>query len=187
MRDTTEAVVDRLATGTALRDGVDRILRGGCGGLLVLGDSPAVRRLCQGGFALDTPFSPGRLRELSKMDGAVLMSADASRIVMANVHLGPDPTIESSETGTRHRTAEQVSRQAGVPTIAVSQSLGTVTVYAHGARTVLGDPVRLRDLWTRYRRAVHALVDPGAPVAEELDAIAEQIDAVLGKARNGSA
>ncbi|UVE94540.1 DNA integrity scanning diadenylate cyclase DisA [Dietzia sp. B32] len=137
------AVLRRLAPGTPLRDALDRIRRSGTGGLVVLGDDPAVQAICDGGVDLDVEFAPARLRELSKMDGAVVLSTDGSRITRANVHLVPDPSIPAVETGTRHRAAERTAMHTGVPTVAVSASMTTVTVYAGGLARVLADPVVL--------------------------------------------
>ncbi len=129
----------RLAPGTTLRDGLERILRGRTGGLIVLGHDNAVESICDGGFRLDVEFSATRLRELSKMDGAVVLSTDAGRILRANVQLVPDPTIPTDESGTRHRTAERTAIQTGHPVISVSQSMSIVSVYIEGRRHVLTD------------------------------------------------
>ena len=88
---TLRETIGRLAPGTALRDGLERILRGRTGALIVLGYDERVETICDGGFALDVRFAPTRLRELSKMDGAVILSTDGNRIVRANVQLVPDP------------------------------------------------------------------------------------------------
>ncbi|RBO87390.1 diadenylate cyclase [Nocardia puris] len=127
-------VIARIAPGTALRDGLERIQRGRTGGLIVLGWDERVRALCDGGFELDVDFAPTRLRELSKMDGAVVLTADASRIVRANAHLVPDPSLPSAESGTRHRAAERTAAQTGHPVVAVSKSMRTMTVYVAGVR-----------------------------------------------------
>ncbi|MBB1022897.1 DNA integrity scanning diadenylate cyclase DisA, partial [Dietzia sp. DQ12-76] len=137
------AVLRRLSPGTPLREALDRIRRSGTGGLIVLGDDPAVREICDGGVTLDVEFTPARLRELSKMDGAVVLSSDGERITHANVHLVPDPTLPAVETGTRHRAAERTALHTGVPSVAVSASMTTVTVYAGGQARVLADPVVL--------------------------------------------
>lgn len=137
------AVLRRLAPGTPLRDALDRIRRSGTGGLVVLGNDPAVDAVCDGGVALDVEFTPARLRELSKMDGAVVLSTDGARIQRANVHLVPDPSLPAVETGTRHRAAERTALHTGVPAVAVSASMTSVTVYAGGLTHVLADPVVL--------------------------------------------
>ena len=103
--------IARLAPGTALRDGLERILRGRTGGLIVLGYDDEVEAICDGGFELDVEFAPTRLRELSKMDGAVVLSTDGKRIVRANVQLVPDHKIPTVESGTRHRAAELRGRK----------------------------------------------------------------------------
>lgn len=135
LRETLAAV----APGTELRDGLERILRGRTGALIVLGLDPVVEEISSGGFALDVDFSATRLRELSKMDGAVVLDRAATRIRKAAVQLLPDPTIETTESGTRHRTAERVAKQSGFPIISVSQSMRIVALYVGGQRHVLED------------------------------------------------
>jgi len=133
------ATLGAVAPGTALRDGLERILRGNTGALIVLGWDRSVEALCTGGFALDVEFSATRLRELCKMDGAVVLDRDGTRIHRAGVQLVPDPTIPTEETGTRHRTAERVARQTGYPVISVSQSMRIVAIYVGERRYVLED------------------------------------------------
>jgi diadenylate cyclase len=123
-----------IAPGTTLREGLDRILQAKHGALIVVGDDPAVLSVCTGGFLLDAEYSPQRLSELAKMDGAIILAADASRIARANVHLVPKASIATSETGTRHRTAERVARSIDVPVIAVSEAMATIAVYRHDAK-----------------------------------------------------
>ncbi len=126
-----------VAPGTALRDGLERILRGNTGALIVLGHDRDVEALCSGGFPLDVEFSSTRLRELAKMDGGIVLSTDGSRIMRAAVHLVPDPAIPTEESGTRHRTAERVAIQTGHPVISVSQSMRIIALYVTGQRYVL--------------------------------------------------
>jgi diadenylate cyclase len=126
------AITDALtmvAPGQPLREGLDRILQANMGGLIVVGDGPEVLAICSGGFLLDAEFSPQRLSELAKMDGAIILAPDASRIARANVHLVPNPNVPTSETGTRHRTAERVARSIAVPVISVSEDLSVIAVY----------------------------------------------------------
>src|SRR5205085_10089348 len=122
-------VLRQVAPGMPLRDGLDRIIQGSKGALIVVGDGPNVLSICSGGFLLDAAYSPQRLQELSKMDGAIILAADASRIARANVHLVPNPTVPTSETGTRHRTAERVARSINVPVITVSHRRSVLRVY----------------------------------------------------------
>nr|WP_156611061.1 DNA integrity scanning diadenylate cyclase DisA [Auraticoccus cholistanensis] len=123
-----------VAPGTPLRDGLERVLRGRTGALVVLGSNRAVEQVSTGGFSLDTPFTPMALRELSKMDGAVVLSSDLSRIVAAGVQLMPDARIETLETGTRHRTADRVARQTEVPAVTVSASMATIALFLSDGR-----------------------------------------------------
>ncbi len=126
-----------VAPGTPLRDALERILRGRTGALVVLGHDAVVEQLCSGGFTLDVPFAATRLRELAKMDGAVICDAGVTKILRAAVQLVPDPTIETSESGTRHRTAERVAKQTGLPVVSVSASMNIVALYIGGTRHVL--------------------------------------------------
>src|SRR5690349_8751292 len=118
-----------VAPGQPLREGLDRILQANMGALIVVGDGPDVLNICSGGFLFDAEFSPQRLSELTKMDGAIIVSPDAIRIARANVHLVPNPNVPTSETGTRHRTAERVARSIEVPVISVSEDMQVIAVY----------------------------------------------------------
>ena len=130
-------VLAMVAPGTPLRDGLERILRGRTGGLVVLGLDRSLDNIARGGFAIDSDFTATRLRELAKMDGAIILERDASRILRANANLFPDPSLPTDETGTRHSTADRVSRQTGIPVISVSKSMNTIAVYVSGRRHVL--------------------------------------------------
>jgi len=133
------ATLQAIAPGTSLRDGLERILRGRTGALIVLGNDRTVDSIATGGFDLDVPFTATGLRELAKMDGAIIIDRDISRILKAAVHLMPDQTIPSEETGTRHRTADRVARQTGFPVISVSQSMQIIAAYVGEIRHVLED------------------------------------------------
>ena len=74
------------------------------------------------------------------MDGAVVIDSSTSTIVRAATQLVPDPAIPTSETGTRHRTADRVARQTSFPVISVSQSMHIIALYLKGRRYVLEDP-----------------------------------------------
>lgn len=144
--DSLRTTLARVAPGTELRDGLERILRGRTGALIVLGLDRTVESLCSGGFDIGIDFNPTRLRELAKMDGAIVCDKDASRILRAGVQLVPDPSIETQESGTRHRTAERVAKQTGLPVISVSQSMQIIAIYVDGLRHVLegSEPVLAR-------------------------------------------
>jgi diadenylate cyclase len=130
-------VLRRVAPGTDLRQGLERILRANTGALIVLGTPPQVESLFTGGFRIDVPFTAQRLSELAKMDGAMVLDEAATRILWANVHLMPDKGVPTVETGTRHRTAERVARQTRVPVVSVSHSMRTITLYVDGWRLLL--------------------------------------------------
>src|SRR5215213_5744780 len=137
------ATLASIAPGTALGDGLERILRGRTGALIVLGHDKTVDALSTGGFTLDVPFTATGLRELAKMDGGIIVDKDITRIHRAAVHLMPDHTIPSEETGTRHRTADRVARQTGFPVISVSQSMQIIAAYVGETRHVLEDPLQI--------------------------------------------
>ena len=144
----------RVAPGNRLRDGIDRVVRSKGGALIVLTDHPEVLSICSGGFMVDAPFSPQRLSELAKMDGAIILSDDGARLARANVHLVPDPTVPTSETGTRHRTAERVARSLDVPVVSISEEMGVINVYAGGTKRQLQEVGRLLD---RANQAIQTL------------------------------
>ncbi|MGZ4127926.1 MAG: DNA integrity scanning diadenylate cyclase DisA [Actinomycetota bacterium] len=152
--DALRATLEKVAPGTGLREGLERILRSETGALVVLGESPLVEQVSSSGFRIDEDFTPQRLSELAKMDGAIVVSADASKIVRANVHLVPDPSIPTMESGTRHRTAERVARQTGFPVVAVSQSMHIVSVYLDSMKWVLED---VTAVLTRANQALQTL------------------------------
>ena len=135
----------KVAPGTPLRDGIDRIVRAQAGALMVLCDDDEVLAICSGGFLVDAPYSPQRLSELAKMDGAIIISTDGGRIARANVHLVPDPSAPTSETGTRHRTAERVARSLNVQVVSASEERGVINVYAGGSKRELQEVGRLLD------------------------------------------
>lgn len=95
----------------------------------MIGDPAALSFLYSGGIQLDQPFTPQLLYELAKMDGAIIVNPSLTKLAYANVQLMPDPTIASSETGTRHRTAERVAKQTGALVVSISQQRETVTVF----------------------------------------------------------
>lgn len=131
------ATLGAVAPGTDLRDGLERILRGRTGALIVLGNDRTVEAISSGGFTLDIEFSATRLRELAKMDGAIVLSREGTHILRAATQLVPDPSIETRESGTRHRTAERVAKQTRLPVISVSASMSLVALYVGDLRHVL--------------------------------------------------
>jgi diadenylate cyclase len=147
-------VLATVAPGTALRDGLERILRGNTGALIVIGWDRVVETMCTGGFPLDVEFSATRLRELCKMDGAVVLSTDGERILYCATHLMPDPSVPTEESGTRHRTAQRVARQTGFPVISVSQSMRIISLYLGARRYALQSS---GELLSRANQAVATL------------------------------
>src|SRR5262245_19055359 len=134
------ASIARVAPGTELRQGIEDIIRSHEGALIVIGDPEALSFLYSGGMRLDLAFTAQQLYELAKMDGAIILKDNLSKIAYANVQLMPDPTISSKETGTRHRTAERVAKQTGALVVSISQQRETVTIFQGRQRYQL-DPV----------------------------------------------
>lgn len=147
-------VLRSVAPGMPLREGLENVLRAKNGGLIVLGENPEVMEIAEGGFAINADFSPSNLYELAKMDGAIILSKDAKKILAANTQLVPNQNIPSIETGIRHRTAERVSRQTGVLVIAISQRRGIITIYKGTLRYVLRD---LGVILTKANQAIQTL------------------------------
>jgi diadenylate cyclase len=131
--------LEMVAPGTALREGIDNILHAHTGGLIVIADVDELSFMFSGGIKLDLEYTPALLYELAKMDGAIALSANATKISYANVQLTPDPTIHTSETGTRHRTAERVSKQTDALVVAISERREVVSLYVDGTRYILED------------------------------------------------
>src|SRR5687767_12610939 len=131
--------LEMVAPGSAVREGIDNIVHARTGGLIVIGETDELAFLFSGGIKLDIDYSPALLYQLAKMDGAIALNGNATKIAWANVQLMPDPTILSTETGTRHRTAERVSKQTDSLVIAVSASRDVVSLYLDGAKYILED------------------------------------------------
>lgn len=154
---TNERLVEALqlvAPGTAIRDALDNIVRARTGALLVFADENEVGPLISGGMRIDVELSPMVLYELAKMDGAILLNRDGSRIIHANVQLMPDPTIPSVETGTRHRTAERVAKQIDALVLSISAARDVVSLYIDGIRYVLEE---IRVILVKANQALQTL------------------------------
>lgn len=128
-----------VAPGTALREGLENILKAKSGALIVISDSEEVMKIADGGFCINQEFTPANIYELAKMDGAILVSRDLKKILMANVQLNPDYTILTKETGTRHRTAERVAKQTNELVISISERRGIITIFKGNFRYVINE------------------------------------------------
>lgn len=131
--------LDTVAPGTPLREGVDNIIHARSGGLIVIGEPDELSFLLSGGIKLDIDYTPALLYQVAKMDGAIVLDADATRICWGNVQLMPDPTITSMESGTRHRTADRVSKQTKALVISISERREAVSLYLEGMKYILQD------------------------------------------------
>ena len=137
--DGIEEVLKQIAPGTQIRNGLENILNAKTGALIAVADTDQVLELVDGGFKLDVELTPAKLYELAKMDGAIILSSDFKRILYANAQLIPSPDIFTSETGTRHRTAERTAKQTGALIISISQRRGIITLFRGNNRYVLKD------------------------------------------------
>lgn len=154
-----------VAPGTEIRKGIDHILDAGTGGLIVLGCNEKVLKLCDGGFCINTPFNPQRIYELAKMDGAIVLNDKMDDIIYANVQLQPDSKIETTESGTRHRTAERVAKETGYKVIAVSQKRKIVTLYKDNIRYTLK---HISDIIPEANQAIKTLERFGGVIEKAL-------------------
>jgi diadenylate cyclase len=143
-----------VAPGTPFREGLENVLRAKTGALIVVGYTPEVMEIVDGGFSINCDFTPSNLYELAKMDGAIILSEDVQRILYANTQLIPDSSIPSSETGIRHRTAERVARQTGRLVVSISQRRNVITLYQGNLRYALKD---IGVILTKANQAIQTL------------------------------
>ena len=136
-------VLKTIAPGTQIREGLENILKAKTGGLIVIGDGKEVMDIVDGGFNINVEYSPARLYELAKMDGAIVISSDFKKILFANAQLIPSSSIQTVETGTRHRTAERTAKQTGDLVISISQRRNIITIFKGNNRYVLEDTAQV--------------------------------------------
>jgi diadenylate cyclase len=160
-----------VAPGRPLREAIDSIIRAKTGALIILGDESKISFLFSGGIRLETDFTPNLVYELAKMDGATILNRNATRILRANVQLMPDATIESGETGTRHRTAERVAKQTDAIAISISQDRDLVSIYVDEIKYVLAE---IRVLLAKSDQALQTLEKYRA----RLDQVADNLTAL---------
>ena len=153
-RDVMSQILQLVAPGTQFREGLENVLRAKTGALIVVGYSPEVMQIVDGGFSINCDFSPSNLYELAKMDGAIILSEDLKRILYANTQLVPEPTIPSTETGIRHRTAERVAKQTGKLVVSISQRRNIITLYQGNLRYTLKD---MGVILTKANQAIQTL------------------------------
>lgn len=132
-----------IAPGTKFREGLDNILKAKTGALIIIGDSKEIMDIVDGGFKIDEEYTPARLYELAKMDGAIILSKDLKRILLANTQIIPSSKITTEETGTRHRTAERTAKQTGELVISISQRRNIITVFKGDFRYTIEDSSKI--------------------------------------------
>ena len=139
MNDKMLEILKLVAPGTELREGLENVLKAKTGALIVVSDSEDILKIADGGFKIDEEFTSTNIYELTKMDGAIILSSDLKRIIRANVQLNPDFSISTRETGTRHKTAERVAKQSGELVISISERRGIITLFKGNFRYVIND------------------------------------------------
>lgn len=127
------SVLKMIAPGTNLRTALEGILKYGKGALIAI-ENPELLPILDGGFRINAKFTPQRIVELSKMDGAMVLSKDLKKITHSNVLLTPDSKIKTVETGTRHKAAERTAKQIQGLVIAISERKNEITVYYKNLR-----------------------------------------------------
>ncbi|MDZ7671457.1 MAG: DNA integrity scanning diadenylate cyclase DisA [Halanaerobiales bacterium] len=148
-------VLELIAPGTQFREGLENILRAKTGGLIILTENnDVIRDLVDGGFKIDAKLTSTNLYELAKMDGAIVLDKAGENILFANALLIPDPSLSSSETGARHRTAERVAKQTSDLVIAISERRDIITLYKNEKKHVLED---IRVVLSKANQAVQTL------------------------------
>ena len=136
-------VLKTIAPGTQIREGLENILKAKTGGLIVIGDGKEVMDIVDGGFNINVEYSPARLYQLAKMDRAIVKSWYFKKILFANEQLIPSSSIQTVETGTRHRTAERTAKQTGDLVISISQRRNIITIFKGNNRYVLEDTAQV--------------------------------------------
>ncbi|MCF0126733.1 MAG: DNA integrity scanning protein DisA [Clostridia bacterium] len=136
--DSITEILRLIAPGTPIRDGLENILRSRTGALLLItSKNEVLEEVVDGGFTINEEYSSSKLYELAKMDGAIVLSGDLKKILYANAQLIPQHEITTTETGTRHRTAERTAKQTGELVISISQRRNIITVFKGNDRYVL--------------------------------------------------
>ena len=143
-----------MSPGKPLRAAIDRIQEANLGAIIVLGDPKKLSDVMRGGFELNTAYTPQKVYELSKMDGAIILSENIKTIYGANIQLQPDSNIKTDESGTRHQAANRIAKQKGNLVIAVSERRNKITAYIGKERYPLHD---ISDLLVKSSQAITAL------------------------------
>jgi len=122
-----------VSPGTNFRSALNGALQSKRGALIVV-ENENTTGILDGGFRIGARFTPQRLIELTKMDGAIVLSKDLKKINYANVLLVPDSKFKTIETGTRHKAAERTAKQAKTLVIAISEKKEQITLYYKNMR-----------------------------------------------------
>jgi len=147
------SILKLVSPGTSFRTALDGALKTGKGALIVV-ENESLLPIIDGGFRINCKFTPQKLIELSKMDGALVLSKDMKRINHANVLLTPSSQIKSSETGTRHKAAERTAKQTKTLAVAISERRSEITLFYKNIRYMLQSP---NDILRKASEHIHLL------------------------------
>ena len=105
--------LEMVAPGTAVREGIDASSRLGLGALICIGDDAELSFLYSGGIKLDIDYTPAVLYQLAKMDGAIVLNANATKISLGErpADAGPDDPLARDRHPAPHRRTRLASRR----------------------------------------------------------------------------
>lgn len=126
MQEVLQKELDKM---NELLEGIRSILKAKIGTIIVLIDEKDIDEIADSGFKLNEKLSASKIYELSKMDGAILVSKDTQKIYMAGTELKVDYFIDTFETGIRHKTSDRISKMLNTLVFCVSQRKNEVTLY----------------------------------------------------------
>ncbi|MFQ5531772.1 MAG: DNA integrity scanning diadenylate cyclase DisA, partial [Candidatus Nanoarchaeia archaeon] len=138
-------------------------------GALIAVQNEGLFPLMDGGFRINSRFTPQRLIELGKLDGAIILSHNLKRIEYANVLLTPSSNTRSEETGTRHKAAERAAKQAETLVIAISERRNEITLFYKNKKHILKNTEEIFNKVNKYLQIIEKQRDLFDKTIEELN------------------
>ncbi len=189
-------ILKLVSPGTILRTALDDILKAEMGAIIVV-DSPEIKKISDGGFRVNSKLTSQRIVELAKMDGAIILSQDISKILYANVLLIPDISIPTKETGARHKAAERTAKQAETLVMAISEKKKKISLYYKNLRYILKNPEELlsratqtlqilekqREIFDDLLSNLNVLEISGLVVASDVCSVLQRAEIILRTAK----
>ena len=127
-KEEIDHIIRMISPGTNFRTALEGIVNAKKGAIIAV-EIEGINSILDGGFKINSKFTPQKIVELSKMDGAIILSKDMKRITQANTMIYPDKKISTKETGTRHKTAERTAKMMNTLVATVSERRNEITVY----------------------------------------------------------